>query len=359
MDIFDYFEIRKQMDPHYEGKFLVGSYSMGIFCNVTCPRTPPEHPDENDLIVLHNIYEGFACGLLPCEECEPDMYTDRINLNRSVSPLVQRVVSMIEDGYLNDHTVRDLADQLRVSERYLRKVFVKETGLTPSRLAMYHRGTIAKRLLSETNIPVTDIAYISGFGSVRQFNQVMRDMYQTAPTEIRSRNLVRVGESNELYIEVPEDLDFRKCLSVMKQYEIEGVMKITEDSYARTFLINGMSGCFRVHEDRENHRLVITVYSSDKRCYIALYYRVTRMFDLLSNRKVIREIIGEDSFGGYLCTHELPRILCWFDPYECMIYAILRQTMTHEEAIRLMASYADRLGKKAGAEIPGADADLS
>lgn len=88
MDIFEYFEIRKKMDPHYAGKFMVGSYSMGVFCNVTCPRTPPEHPDENDLVILHNIYEGFACGLLPCEECEPDMYTDRININMPVSPLV-------------------------------------------------------------------------------------------------------------------------------------------------------------------------------------------------------------------------------------------------------------------------------
>ncbi len=354
MDIFDYFEIRKNMDSHYAGKFLIGAYSMGIFCNVTCPRTPPEHPDESDIVVLHNIYEGFACGLLPCEECEPDMYTDRINLNMPVSPLVQRVVSMIEDGYMNCHTVKELADQLHVSERYLRKMFVKETGLTPSRLAMYHRGTIAKRLLSETNIPITDIAYISGFGSVRQFNQVMRDMYQTSPTEIRSRNLVSAGESNELYIEVTEDFDFSKCLALMKRYEIAGVMKITEEeSYARTFMINGMSGCFEVREDKDNQRLVITVYSSDKRCYIAIYYRVMRMFDLLSNRKVIRDIIGEDSFGGYLRSHHVPRILCWFDPHECMIYAILRQTMPHEEALTLMASCAERLGRKSGAEIPG------
>ena len=56
MDKYDCFEIRKKMDPHYEGKFLMGAYSMGIFCNVTCPRTPPEHADESDCVVLHNIY---------------------------------------------------------------------------------------------------------------------------------------------------------------------------------------------------------------------------------------------------------------------------------------------------------------
>lgn len=260
---------------------------------------------------------------------------------------------MIEDGYMNSHTVKELAEQLHVSERYLRKMFAKETGLTPSRLAMYHRGTIAKRLLSETNIPITDIAYISGFGSVRQFNQVMRDMYQTAPTEIRSRNLVKAGESNELYIDVTEDFDFCKCLALMKRYEIAGVVKITEESYARTFTINGMSGSFEVHEDKENHRLVITVFSADKRCYIAIYYRVMRMFDLLSNRKIIRDIFGEDSFEGYLWTHDIPRILCCFDPYECMVYAIFRQSLTHEEALSLMTSYAERLGKNSGTEIPG------
>ena len=346
MDKYDCFEIRKKMDPHYEGKFLMGAYSMGIFCNVTCPRTPPEHPDESDFVVLHNIYEGFECGLVPCEDCEPDMYTGRIVLNFPVSSLVERAVRMIEAGYLNVHSVDELAGELRVSERYLRKVFLKETGLTPSRLAVYHRGTIAKRLLSETDIPVTDIAYISGFGSLRQFNQVMRDMYRSSPTEIRSGNHIRSGDGNRLYIEIESDFDFAGCLRVFKKYEIPGVMTIKEDSYARSFLINGMSGWFEVHEDKEYHRLVISVFAADKRCYVAVYYRVLRMFDMIIKRRIVEGIIGEESFGGYLADHALPRLWCWFDPYECTVYALLRREMDHEQVMQMLRAYTQRMGRK-------------
>ena len=352
MDKYDCFEIRKKMDPHYEGKFLMGSYSMGIFCNVTCPRTPPEHPDESDLVVLHNIYEGFKCGLIPCEDCEPDMYTGHIVLNIPVSSLVERAARMIEAGYLNVHSVDELAGELRVSERYLRKLFVKETGLTPSRLAVYHRGTIAKRLLSETDIPVTDIAYISGFGSLRQFNQVMRDMYRSSPSEIRSGNQNSSEDGNRLYIDIDPNFDYARCLTVFKKYEIPGVMAIKEDSYSRSFLINGMSGWFEVHEDKENHRLVISVFAADKRCYVAVYYRVLRMLDMITKRRIVEGIFGKESFDGYLADHALPRLLCWFDPYECTVYALLRQEMDHEQAMKMLRAYTQRMGRKTYAENP-------
>lgn len=353
MGIFDYFEIRKNRDPHYEGKFLIGSYSMGIFCNVTCPRTPPEHPDENDLVLLHNIYEGFDCGLVPCADCEPDMYSDHIVINQKVSPLIRRAITLLEQGYLDDHKVTELADELQISERYLRKTFSREIGISPSQLAVYHRGTIAKKLLSETSLPITDIAYASGFGSLRQFNQVMRNMYHAAPSSLRSQSITRDQEPNVMYIDTDPGFDFPGMLAELKQYEIPGIMRISADSYARSFLINGMKGYVEICEDRTDHRLVVTIHAKDKRCYFSVYYRILHMFDLLTKRSIVRNIIGEDSLCCYLKTHTVPYIYGWFDARECVIYSLLRQNYTHDRAMSILSGFVDRAGIPVQSDIPG------
>ena len=350
MKVLDWFNIRRNRDPHYEGKFLIGSYKMGIFCNVTCPRTPPKDPEDGDLVILRNIYEGFACGLVPCEDCEPDMCSDQIRLNRQVSPIVMHAIVLIENGYLDQHTIKEMAEHLKVSERYLRKLFSEEAGISPSMLATYHRGTIAKKFLSETTMPVTDIAYASGFGSLRQFNQVIRDMYHAPPSSFRKKD---PRADSVLYAETGPDFDFRACLRELKQYEIPGVMRITEDSYAGTFKINGMCGYVEVHQEEDENRLCITISAEDKRCYISVYYRILRVFDLITNRDVVREVIGEESYGGYLKHHALPRVPVWFDAYECMLYAVLRQTRTHEEGMRILSLYAEKAGQQVPATVPG------
>lgn len=318
----------------------IGVPSRGCFCCLNCPEPLPEgeHP-----VRFRNIYEALHTGLKPCPVCQPDLQTDRIDLKTELSPMVNRAVELINEGYMNQHTVSELGAEIHVSERHLRRAFMQELGFSPGRLAAWHRTIFARHLLAETPISVTDAAFASGFGSVRQFNQVFREVYHTNPGELRSMRKTKDVE-DLLYIEYEDGFEFRKCLDEIRHRCIPGIEAVTAEEYVTTFRINGTDGYVRVSDDPANHRLRLYIDADSKNCYLAVYHKIRRMFDISMDEASIRRELGTESFGGYLTKNEVPRLLLWFDPCECVHYSVIRQEMTHEQTVEILGKYAKQRG---------------
>lgn len=168
-------------DASFDGIFLVGITSTRIYCRPVCPSRTARRENRRFFTSRADAErEGFRA----CLRCRPDLAPDRSPID--ALPRLARVASKrIAQGALNGSTITALARQLGVSARHLRRAVEREYGVSPRELAEACRLKSARHLLVETNMPVIQVAYASGFQSVRRFNAAFRACYQASPTALR------------------------------------------------------------------------------------------------------------------------------------------------------------------------------
>ena len=170
-------------DPRFDGRFFTGVTSTGIYCRPICPaRTPARR----NIRFFPHAGAAEAAGFRACRRCRPEASPGSPDWNARAD-LAARAVRLIADGYADEHGISGLARRLAVTERHLRRLLLAELGTTPIALARTTRLQTARRLLAETDMPVTEIAFASGFASVRQFNASFREAYGRPPTALRAR----------------------------------------------------------------------------------------------------------------------------------------------------------------------------
>src|SRR5215472_6893915 len=170
-------------DARFDGRFFTGVTSTGIYCRPICPaRTPARR----NMRFFPHAGAAEAAGFRACRRCRPEASPGSPEWNARAD-LAARAVRLIADGYADRHGISGLARRLAVTERHLRRRLLAELGTTPIALARTIRLQTARRLLAETDMPVTEIAFASGFASVRQFNASFREAYGRPPTALRAR----------------------------------------------------------------------------------------------------------------------------------------------------------------------------
>src|SRR5690349_15137934 len=168
-------------DARFDGLFYVGITSTNIYCRPICPARV-SYPDRRRFFATAASAEG--AGFRPCLRCRPELAPGRAPVD-AVSQLARGAAARIGAGALNGRSVRALAGEFGVSERHLRRALEREVGVSPLELAQTHRLLLAKRLLADTELPVTRIAYASGFQSLRRFNALFRERYRMSPSAVR------------------------------------------------------------------------------------------------------------------------------------------------------------------------------
>jgi len=168
-------------DPRYDGRIYVGVVTTGIYCRPSCPsRTPLP----TNCRFYSNAAAAVAGGFRACRRCRPDALPGSKDWDVR-SDLAARALRLIRDGAVDDLGVNGLADTLHVSARHLQRVLVSEVGATPLQLARTRRAQLARMLIDQTPLSMADIAFAAGFQSIRQFNDVMREEFDAAPSALR------------------------------------------------------------------------------------------------------------------------------------------------------------------------------
>src|SRR5215471_3750739 len=168
-------------DPRFDGRFFTGVTSTGVYCRPVCPaRTPARQ----NMRFYPHAGAAEAAGFRACRRCRPETGPSSPEWNVRAD-LAGRAVRLIADGYVDEHGVDGLARRLAVTERHLRRLLVAEVGAGPLALARSMRMQTARRLLAETAMPVTEIAFASGFSSVRQFNATFLESHGQPPSSLR------------------------------------------------------------------------------------------------------------------------------------------------------------------------------
>ncbi|PYM37663.1 MAG: transcriptional regulator [Candidatus Rokuibacteriota bacterium] len=169
-------------DPRFDGRFFTGVLTTRIYCRPTCPVKPAK---SRNVVFFPTAAAAERAGFRPCLRCRPETAPGTPAWNGAAAT-VTRALRLIERGCLDDgQTVADLADTLGMTTRHLRRLFMRYAGASPIAVATTWRVQRAKRLIDETVMPMSAIAFAAGFASVRRFNAAFRAVYRRPPTAVR------------------------------------------------------------------------------------------------------------------------------------------------------------------------------
>ncbi|WP_137127616.1 bifunctional transcriptional activator/DNA repair enzyme AdaA [Roseomonas sp. HF4] len=173
-----------ERDPAFDGRFFVCVRTTGVYCRCTCPV---RLPFRRNVHFVPSAAAAEAAGFRPCLRCRPETIPFSPAWNGTLATVERGLRLIIEDGALDgeDSTVERLAARLGVTERHLRRLFAHHLGASPSAVARTARVQRAKRLLTDTDLTMTEIAMAAGFGSLRRFNAAFADVYGRPPSAIR------------------------------------------------------------------------------------------------------------------------------------------------------------------------------
>lgn len=233
-------------DARFDGQFITGVHSTGIYCRPSCPAVTPMAKNVTFYLTAAAAHEA---GLRACKRCLPDAVPGSPNWDIR-DDLAARAMRLISDGTVEREGVPGLASRLGYTSRHLTRVLVAELGAGPLALARAHRAQTARLLLVNTELPIADVAFAAGFGSIRQFNETLSEVYERTPSALRALGR-RAGRSSAGRTDVPAGppvgltaislqlparapFDGRGVIGFLGARALAGVETATADSYART-----------------------------------------------------------------------------------------------------------------------------
>jgi AraC family transcriptional regulator, regulatory protein of adaptative response / DNA-3-methyladenine glycosylase II len=208
--------------------------STGIYCRAGCSA----RPNPANTRRLRSPVEAEAKGYRACLKCRPDRLP-LVPFSQSTDEVVSRALVLIGDGFLDRHDERSLALEVAVSVRHLRRLFSTTLGATPTQVAVSRRAHFARMLLDDSDLTVTQIAYASGFGSVRRLNEVFRQVFTSTPTELRRRSVSNGRRPSldgglELNLLACRPLDADQWVRLVVPTLVPGVESVIDGVYRRS-----------------------------------------------------------------------------------------------------------------------------
>jgi AraC family transcriptional regulator of adaptative response / DNA-3-methyladenine glycosylase II len=300
--------------------------TTGIYCVPTCSGRPlAANVRPFDLAAA-----AEAAGFRPCYRCRP--YRTAPVVDWAGPELVCRAVQLVLAGALDSATEAALGARLGVSSRHLRRLFATHLGVTPDQLARSRRAHFARRLMDDTDLSFTQIAYASGFGSVRQLNRACQDIFRAAPHELRARRRRhdRLAADGGLALRLPfrGPLDWRGLLGYFAARAIPGVEDVDDDTYRRTIVIDGDPGVLELSPGGEDH-LVLRAHLPHWEGLIHVVHRARRIFGLDTDIEAANTYLSADATVGDLVARRpgLRPPGTW-DPFEIGVRAIVGQQVS-------------------------------
>ncbi|OHV08732.1 DNA-3-methyladenine glycosylase 2 [Kushneria phosphatilytica] len=336
-------------DRRFDGWFLTGVTSTGIYCRPICRVRKPRR--ENCRFFADSAAAEQA-GFRPCLRCRPERAPGLAMTDMSAR-LAQSAAALIESGFLDDASIAELARRIGVSDRHLRRIFEAHFGVSIGRFVQTRRLLLAKRLLTETRLPMTELSLAAGFGSQRRFNALFRHSYGLTPSALRRTGSSDAGAPLCIELAYRPPLCWSALLSFLAPRAIEGVEWIEGEHYARTVAIERRGqwhhGWVRVSHVPERHALSVTLPASLHPVIAGVLSRVRRLFDLDCSPEII-----DDHLGALAAARPGVRVPGAFDGFEMAVRAIAGQQIRVTQARRILS----RLVEQFGEPVAGAPAGL-
>jgi AraC family transcriptional regulator, regulatory protein of adaptative response / DNA-3-methyladenine glycosylase II len=334
-------------DRRFDGRFFVAVTSTHIYCRPICPARPPKR---QNMRFYSSAAAAEAAGFRPCLRCRPERAPGLASVD-AVSRLVGAAIAGIEEHALSSAKVGDLAASLGVSDRHLRRVTESELGVSPIELAQTQRLLLAKRLLGETRLSQTQIAFASGFGSVRRFNALFKSRYGLSPRALRGTGNAPEGLHCQLEFRPP--FAWHSLLDYLGRRAIPGVEMADATHYRRTVSIDHTQGWIAVSLGKKDNALNVEISQSLAPVIGAVIVRVKRLFDLGAAPAAVSDLLLKDPLLGNV-VRRIPglRVAGAFDGFELAVRAILGQQVSVKGATTLAGRWAQAFGTPIATPYP-------
>lgn len=337
---------RLARDPRFDGLFFIGVLSTGIYCRPICPAPAPK---AENIVYFPTAAAAAEAGLRPCLRCRPEASPGSPAWN-GTSATVSRAMLLIRQGALNEGRVSDLAARLGVGERHLRRLFKSHVGVSPTALAVTQKILFAKKLLTETTLSISEIAFAAGFGSIRRFNAAFRKLYGKAPSDLRKPVESRRDYGAEMFrceltLSYRPPFDWSGMLAFFGERAIPGVEWVDGGVFHRTIRIDGTAGRISVTHAARGPALKLAVALSDSRNLLPLAERVRRIFDLDANMPAIHGVLCIDPLlKKRIAKSPGLRLPGAWDPFETAVRAVVGQQISVKGARTIIGRIAEKAG---------------
>jgi AraC family transcriptional regulator of adaptative response / DNA-3-methyladenine glycosylase II len=344
----------KARDARFDGRFFTGVTSTGIYCRPVCKVRTPRR--ENCRFFDHAA-QAESAGFRPCLRCRPELAPHALHwsIQDASAILAQQAARLLDDPEAWNGGVpsaRQLAVRLGVSDRHVRRIFEAQFGVSPVQYLQTRRLLTAKQLLADTDLPVTQVALISGYASVRRFNAAFAQHYRLNPTQLRRAGAQQPGQGTAVKLGYRPPYDVQAMLGFFAKRLIAGVEFTGPASIGRTFSAEAGGQChsgWLVGEfDVPRHQLVLRVSDSLREVLPLVIRRVRAWLDLDADPQAINAVLRERfPLGDGL------RVPGSMSGYELAVRAVLGQQITVAAACTLAHRMVDRFGAPIETPFPG------
>ncbi len=345
-------------DARFDGVFYVGVTSTGIYCRPVCPARTPR---ASNCRFFDSAEAAEHARFRPCLRCRPELAPGNAPVD-DARRIAQLLVQRIDEGMLDDGGgLEQVAARFGWSSRQIRRIVRQELGVSPIELILTRRLLLAKQLLTETALPVTEVAFASGFASLRRFNDAFSRRYGMPPTRLRaaaSRDAA-AGESSGSYtlrLAYRRPYDWAGLVGFLGTRALAGVERMENGEYQRTVQLGEHRGwvCVRDTPDRSTLRVELT--RSLTPALPALLGRLRHLFDLSARPDLIDTHLARDSaLADLVLANPGVRVPGAFDGFELALRAILGQQVSVAAATTLAGRVTAAFGAPITTPYAGLD----
>lgn len=337
-------------DSRFDGLFFVGVETTGIYCRPVCVARTPRR---ERCTFYRTTAEAERAGFRACLRCRPELAPGRAPVD-SVPRLVSTALARIDEGFLHEASIEDLARSLGVTSRHLRRAMESELGVSPVELAQTRRLALAKQLLQDTTLPMTEVAFASGFQSVRRFHALFQSRFGRAPSALRREGKTEVAaRSLVLRLDYRPPYDWQWLLAFLKARAIPGVESVSGSEYRRTVRLGGKTGWLAVRPEGKRPALLAEVSLSLASLLMGVAARLRALFDLDAQPAVIAESLQRDALlAPWVRARPGLRVPGAFESFELTVRAILGQQVSVRAATTLSGRLVERFGERVDSPYP-------
>ena len=350
----------KAHDARFDGSFFTGVTSTGIYCRPVCRvRTPKRENCRFFRLAAQAERDGFR----PCLRCRPELAPRGFvwSIQDASAILAVQAAQLLDDPGAWDRepaSVGALARRLGISDRHLRRIFDAHFGVTPVQYLQTRRLLNAKQLLTDTRLPITRIALVSGYASVRRFNAAFRQHYDLNPSGLRAVGGSRSAQGSSIRLGYRPPYDIRAMLNFFRRRQLSGVEWVSDRSgelaLGRTVQLEARgkqhSGWLWAEFDSSRHQLALRISDSLREVLPELLPRVRGMLDLDADPQAINAVLHDAFPAG-----DGLRVPGALDGFELAVRAVLGQQVS----LAAGRTLAQRLVERFGASIETPHAQLT
>jgi AraC family transcriptional regulator of adaptative response / DNA-3-methyladenine glycosylase II len=335
-------------DSRFDGVFFVGVKSTHVYCRPICPAKTPK---AINCRFFATAQEAEQAGFRPCLRCRPELAPGNAPVDDG-QRIARLMVQRLEDGQFDAAAgLETIASEFELSSRQIRRIVQKELGVPPIQLLLTRRLLLAKQLLTETTLPVTDVAFASGFASLRRFNDAFSRRYGMPPTRLRRQATgdeaaAAQGDTSVLQLAYRPPYDWLGMLEFLSARALVGIESVSATSYARTVRLGAATGWIRVTQSKKKHALMLEFTHTLTPVLPALIRRVRALFDLDARPDLIaRHLMKDARLAAAVRANPGARLPGAFDGFEMGMRAILGQQVTVRAATTIACRLVDAFGE--------------